>query len=66
MTMETCGAIVRGAQGRTPPYRVNTWGLRNTEANREDGKEMVKQQLKKCPPPPPEGPRNHEGHAGLS
>ena len=34
-----------GCAGTYTPYRVNTWGLRNTEANREDGKEMVKQQL---------------------
>ena len=34
-----------GCAGTYTPYRINIWGLRNTEANREDGKEMVKQQL---------------------
>ena len=34
-----------GCAGTYTPYRVNTWGLRNTEANKEDKKDMAKQQV---------------------
>ena len=35
----------RGCAGTYTPYRVNTWGLRNTESNKEDGREKVPQQV---------------------
>ena len=34
-----------GCVGTYTPYRVNTWGLRNTETNKEDGRDMVQQQV---------------------
>ena len=34
-----------GCVGAYTPYRVNTWGLRNTETNKEDGRDMVQQQV---------------------
>ena len=35
----------QGCIGTYTPYRINTWGLRNTETNRENEKEMVQQQV---------------------
>ena len=34
-----------GCAGTYTPYCINTWGLRNTAANKKDGKDMVKQQV---------------------
>lgn len=35
----------QGCAGTYNPYRINTWGLRNTETNREEGREKVPQQV---------------------
>ena len=35
----------QGCAGTYTPYRVNTWVLRNTETNKEDGREKVPQQV---------------------
>ena len=34
-----------GCRGTYTPYRVNTWGLRKTSANKEEGRKMVDQQV---------------------
>ena len=34
-----------GCTGTYAPYRINIWGLRNTEANKGEGKQMTKQQV---------------------
>ena len=34
-----------GCVGTYTPYRINTWGLRNTESNKEDGRDMTQQQV---------------------
>ena len=34
-----------GCRGTYTPYRVNTWGLRKTGTNKEEGREMVDQQV---------------------
>ena len=35
----------KGCAGTYTPYRINIWGLRNTDSNKEDGKDMVQQQV---------------------
>ena len=44
-TMEICGATSKGVGVPTPPYRVNIWGLRKPETNKE-GRQMVEQQVR--------------------
>ena len=34
-----------GCAGTYTPYRINIWGLRNTETNKEDGRDMTLQQV---------------------
>ena len=34
-----------GCVGTYMLYRVNTWGLRSTETNKEDGRDMMQQQV---------------------
>ena len=36
---------LEGCRGTYTPYRVNTWGLWKTEANRKEGHQMVTQQV---------------------
>ena len=35
----------QGCAGTYTSYRVNTWGLRNTETNKEEGREKLPQQV---------------------
>ena len=35
----------QGCVGTYNPYRINTWGLRNTGSNKEEGREKVPQQV---------------------
>ena len=36
---------LEGCQGTYTPYRINLWGLRTPDQNKEDGKQMIAQQV---------------------
>ena len=37
--------IILWCRGTYSPYRTNIWGLRKTDTNKEDGHQMVTQQM---------------------